>query len=42
VYFAVRPLWIRFSDFARTPAFIREFTFAAYGDSIGPHHESSA
>jgi len=27
VYFAVRPLWIRYSDFAQTPAFIREFDF---------------
>mgnify|MGYP001005845789 CR=1 FL=1 len=27
VYFVVRPLWIRYSDFARTPPLIEEFTF---------------
>jgi pyridoxamine 5'-phosphate oxidase-like protein len=27
VYFIVRPRWIRFSDFDRTPASIQEFTF---------------
>lgn len=27
VYFAVRPSWIRYSDFARDPPLIREFVF---------------
>jgi len=27
VYFVVRPTWIRYSDFDRNPALIREFTF---------------
>jgi hypothetical protein len=36
VYFAVRPLWIRYSDFDQTPAFIHEFDFAANGSPIGP------
>ena len=27
VYFVVRPAWIRYSDFARSPALIEEFTF---------------
>ena len=36
VYFAVRPLWIRYSDFAQTPAFIHEFDFAASGSPVGP------
>ena len=28
VYFVVRPRWIRYSDFDRTPPLIEEFTFA--------------
>ena len=39
VYFAVRPLWIRYSDFDQTPPFIREFTFAANGDPIGSRRD---
>ncbi len=27
VYFVVRPLWIRYSDFDQSPPLIREFTF---------------
>lgn len=27
VYFVVRPIWIRYSDFDQNPPFIREFTF---------------
>jgi hypothetical protein len=27
-YFAVRPVWIRYSDFDRNPPLIREFSFA--------------
>src|SRR5208283_1331749 len=27
VYFAVRPVWIRFSDYDQTPPLIQEFTF---------------
>lgn len=27
VYFVVRPVWIRYSDFERSPALIREFDF---------------
>jgi hypothetical protein len=27
VYFVVRPVWIRYSDFDQDPRFIREFTF---------------
>jgi pyridoxine/pyridoxamine 5'-phosphate oxidase len=27
VYFAVRPVWIRYSDFDQNPPLIREFTF---------------
>jgi hypothetical protein len=37
VYFAVRPLWIRYSDFAQTPAFIREFEFAGQSVERTPH-----
>jgi hypothetical protein len=39
VYFGVRPLWIRYSDFAQTPAFIREYNFAADGSPIGPRRD---
>ena len=27
VYFVVRPMWVRFSDFDQSPPLIREFTF---------------